>query len=238
MKRLIFFCALFIAIRSAAQTIDPPAPVATTAPTLDIPQAIPSSVCIGLSLPAPSLQAIEDAACTYYQGHSTISGALTFPIIYVADIDYEVWRAKKFEELRLHRDTFSLATKLYYWADGLVSATFLPIPVSGQCGWDDEAARQITLGFDSKIKFDPSYALYTQTTVRKPYVPDGYRCLVTHWDRDITDNIANLAFKFMSSNTQRFDDEIKRLTNFRPSVEHAWSELQKPIQITSNMWLT
>lgn len=231
---LLSIICYIISFNSFAQGLNPQPPIRTIENVPDIQVPIICNLCMRLSYPAPSLEIVENKVCDYYKGQYDINapsmlGPFPGPIL-TGYVNFEVWRNKKLEELSLHDSIFSIGAKVYYWLDGEIQG------YGFQCGWDDEEARQLLLGLDSKFKFDPNYYINTKTTVRNIETPN--RCKVTIINKDITDRIANLLYNYLSKGTQAFDEKVKSNTNFKPLVSKVWDNIQNPIQIDENIWLT
>ena len=141
----------FLALKCYSQKVFRPIPVAytyeTQYPNKEVKE---SSICIPLAFKAPDLSKIETELCDFYSGRHVDEGWESILLPYRVEVDYEVWRQRPLDELKLQKNVFSISEKIYYWADGTVFTPYLA-PISGQCGWDDESAREVVIGYDSKL---------------------------------------------------------------------------------------
>ncbi|QHS56533.1 DUF4403 family protein [Mucilaginibacter sp. 14171R-50] len=212
--------------------IAPPRTIETAFPQIVRADA---KLCIPIRFPIPYVNTFAQNICEYYEGNYQ-DGTLNLvpPVVFFVDVDYKVWRDTPFDEFKFHGNTFSIAEKIFYSADGYVIIGAIPVP--GQCGWDDEAAREIVIGYDSEFGFSPDYSLMTKTKRRAVITPN--RCLVTLADRDVTDNLTRLIERFMDIGANKVDELVPKLTNFKQPISHLWEVLQKPIKLDDNTWLT
>src|ERR1041385_8480787 len=195
-----------------------------------------SSLCINIMIDAPDLNKIEDLVCEYYKGHAEVTQVENLLLAYTVEADYEVYRKKPLDELRLQDDTFSMGIHVYYWIDGKVWNTLEPLPLGGSCGWNDEDIRELIIGWDSKITFSPDYYLRAATNLRP--INDVNRCKVTLQDRDVTENINVLVKRLMLKASTFFEERVSKYSNFKPLVNKIWDSLQTPIQVNPNVWLS
>ncbi len=227
--------AFFLCLASAYAQIRPIGPRPTVEDNFPHIESSVARLCIPLRFPIPYLRTFEQNVCEYYDGNYQDGGLnLIPPVAYFVNVDYKVWRELPIDVLELHGDSFSIAEKIYYSADGYVIIG--AIPVAGQCGWDDEAAREIIIGYDSKFGFSENYSLTTKT--KRKDIVNPNRCKLTLLNRDVTDNLNRLIEKFLDQGASKVDELVPRITDFKQPLIHLWDVLQEPIKINERTWLT
>lgn len=194
-------------------------------PSVQPPSVLPSSIHLPIKRPAPDVAGYESELCRFAKGH----GVYGVEAAYI-DANYEVWRRDV--NLRLSHDSFLASTYAYFWLDG--TAFILGIPIPGQCGWDDEEARQVEVNSVSKLSWAPEWFLKTTTTAR---LDPKNRCKVTFRDIDLTERVVGLGQRLLDRASQRFDEEIRKRSNFRPQAEQFWKKLQEPVPLSADVSL-
>src|SRR5215213_5488017 len=155
-----------------AQTLQPSPVPPLPAPPLPTPAPVPSNIDLPVSVPIPNLNGIQVGLCTLVKGHKTYTGSG-----YSADVDVEIWRDPPLDELQLTGNMLSVSEHFYYWIDGNIHVG--PINPGFQCGWDDEVAKEVLVGLDSKLKWGRDWNIETHSTPRPfrcPYPESDQRC--------------------------------------------------------------
>lgn len=137
--------------------------------------------------------------------------------------------------VRWHSNLLSLDAHVYYWMAGALHVWWEPIPITGQCGWDDEPARELNIGLDSAFRWTPEWGVAADTNVRR--VDAVNRCLLTIRDIDVTDRIKELATRLLSRGADTIDEHIAQVARFRDQAAQLWARLQEPIAVGPRSWI-
>ncbi|MBN9483096.1 MAG: hypothetical protein BGO70_01260 [Bacteroidetes bacterium 43-93] len=197
-----------------------------------------SSLCFGLQINLGAKPSIDNLFCEYLSGHySDIALDLPggIPIVYAVDVDYQVWRGIPLDVFLLSGNSITIKELFYYSADGHVIVN--GIPIFAQCGWDDEEARRIEFGATTSLSFDTNYFIRSNTKPIDASVPDGFRCLVTTFNKDVTNNLTNLVNSITSQEAVKLDQLINSATNFKPQAQQLWDFLCTPIKLNDSRYL-
>jgi hypothetical protein len=198
-----------------------PAPVypAISPPPAPASAPVPSEMPFPFSIPISDSSKIEKQCCSF------VNASLSVPL--VGSVRFELWRRVPLDEINFSRDTISASAYVWYEVDAGDLA---------QCGWDDEEARAVIVGFDSKVKWAPDWSLDPSTKFR-PIQPQN-RCLLTRWNHDATDQLAHVAQNMIDRLATRLDDKMRsRAQQYRPKVEDAWKYLQQPVPLGDGQWM-
>src|SRR5689334_3993367 len=148
---------------SIGQQLNPPPVPEIAPPAVQPPDPTPSEMSFPVSVEAIKASDVEQKCCLFYTG--------TVSVPMAGNVRFEVWRRQPLDENRFHENTFSASAYVWYEVDAGNLA---------QCGWDDEPARAVIAGLDSKVKWGKSWNLETSTQLR-PLQPQN-RCQLTHWN--------------------------------------------------------
>jgi hypothetical protein len=216
---LVFALGLHVIIQ--AQVLKPsPVPETPAPPTPPTPST-PSNIDFPVSAPAPDLGVVEDYVCEWVGG---ITDDIVIGPINLGKFNYEVWRRKPLDELRLHDSQFSMSAYVYYWADnGWIG-----------CGWDDEPARQVIIGLDSKIKWGAKWNLESYSKIR-PFAPQN-RCQVSGASYDVTDLLVKYGQPLAEKGASKFDADLRAKSNYRARASQVWQDLQEPKDMGDGTW--
>lgn len=202
----------------SAQQLNPPPVPLSPAPAVAPAPPVPSEMKFPVSAPAPDTAEIEKDCCLFYTGTQSL------PV--VGTVRYEIWRRQPMDEIRFHENVFSASAYVWYEVD---AGNF------AQCGWDDEPARAVIAGLDSKVKWGSKWTLETSTQLR-PLQPQN-RCLLTHWNYDATDALARIAQKTIQGVAARFDQTIRAHSDYRQRANQMWTDLQQPKPVGDGQWM-
>lgn len=211
---------IFLPLLTTAQSINP-APSPTVSQHVDSIAVPDSKVSLPVDVPI-DFSALEQAACDYYEGSYKGNDA----VIYV-ECDYKLWRDKKFEELRLHDDIFSISSKIYYYL--LVHS-----PLECQCGWNDKnGSLEMTVGFDSKIVFDDNLNITTHTTFRP--ITNNEPCLICRFNANVTKVANSVMTKKAQGYADIFDQMVSRYSAIvAGNNQTVFTAIKAPIVIDSS----
>ncbi|MFN0139632.1 MAG: DUF4403 family protein [Pyrinomonadaceae bacterium] len=221
----------------AQKRLDPEPVPPLPAPPIQPPPVILSEIRLPVTSNVPDLSIVDDEVCSLYKGHLSYIDILP-PI--AANADFEIWRDKPLN-ISFSGNTLTASMHAYYWLVGEVSV--VGIPIFGQCGtqgpgfvYGDEETREVIVTMDSRIKWHPDWRIATQTSVR-PF-NNINRCVVTRRRLDITDHFNKAGEGYLRSAATKFDQRIGELSNFNAKARDMWIEMQKPIGLGANTWLS
>lgn len=228
---------LLLNITFGQKKIDPPPVPPAPPPPIQPPPIIPSSIRLPVTSNVPDLSVVENQVCDLYKGH--ITQVEIFPPIQ-AEADFEVWRDKPLG-ISFSGNTLTASMHAYYWLIGTVWV--VGVPIAGQCGtqgpnplYGDEESREVIVTVDSRVKWHRDWRIETQTSVR-PF-NNINRCVVTNANKDITEHFNKAGENYLRSAAAKFDQRIGELSNFNSKASEMWREMQKPISVGNNAWLS
>ena len=217
---------MIVAASAMSQELKPSPVPPLPPPAVPAPPVIPSNISLPVSAPAPDLGFVEQEACDFFKDN------VDTPI---GNVKFELWRKKPLQEVRLSGNTFSVGAFLYYFVDAGLLA---------QCGWDDEPAREVLVGADSKIKWGRRWSLESQTAIR-PFAcprPDPNdpicRCRLTGANIDVTNLLYRQGQRVLEGVARKFDQSLKEKSSFQGAAARFWGSLQEPVDLGgSRRWL-
>jgi hypothetical protein len=153
-------------------------------------------------------------------------------------LKYEAWREPLV--LAVRDNGIGVESHLFYRFE---VAQRIPKPIIGGSFWQalgscgkGEPPREAVVGMRTTVTLSPDWQLVPSTAP----VPTSFlnKCQVTFFKIDVTDRIGEQFDKGLRAAAGLADQRIRAQGNLRPLAERSWAQLQEPIMLDSNIWLT
>ncbi len=202
--------------------VDSVPPLATS--TLDIPLTYDL---------APVIAALEKAVPTRF---GDISKRISVPDRPRMHIAFEASRDPF--RVALDGQTAHITAVVHYVGRGWYDSRFAP-EVSASCGIDNERPRAvIELAVPLRITSDWKLRGRSRIVRVAPFSSDKRdQCRVTVLSIDVTSRVTDATRSLLEEKRSFIDGKVAAVA-IRPRFEQWWLLLQKPIQLTDNVWLT
>src|SRR5436190_12125943 len=123
-----------------------------------------------------------------------------------------------------------------YWLD---ARKRLPCPgplVSGSCGTNGEAAREVNAGFNTRLGIGADWNAIVSTSADAPVPLNS--CNVSFLGIDVTDKVMSFFGNKLNEMANRLNQQATTDLKLRDRALAAWQQLQQPIKLADDTWLS